>query len=167
MNGFILPLMFSGLGRSEQAAFLERIVPALLPAGNQQLTVTALMAQQQVKQQSRVDERLVAEAVTAARFTKAEDLDAFPTLQQKFASLSAAAKAKIFPPPPPPTARSFSLVSAITMAPLGSAAIAPTIPESDSDSGRDAVALELPRSMPSAIGSSNGGSWTISKRSKR
>jgi hypothetical protein len=99
MNGFILPLVFSGLGRSEQAAFLERITPALLPLGAERLTVEALMVQQQVKQQSRADERLVGEAVRAAKFTKVEDLDSFPTLKQKFASLSAAAKEKIFPPP--------------------------------------------------------------------
>ena len=103
MNGLILPLMLSGLDQTQRASFLERMVPALLPAGGQHLTLAAVMAEQQVKHQSKVDERLVGEAVTAAKFTKAEELDPFPTLQRKFAGLSAAAKARIFPPPPSPS----------------------------------------------------------------
>lgn len=102
MEGFILPLVLSGLGRQQRAAFLERMMPAMLPvSGGQRLTFTALIAEQQVKRQSQIEEQLVGEAVKAAKFTKAEDLAPFPTLQQKFASLSEAAKAKIFPPPAP------------------------------------------------------------------
>lgn len=99
MEPFILPLLISGLGRQQRAAFLERMMPAMLPVSDgQRLTVIALLAEQLVKRQSQTDEQLVAEAVKAAGFRKAEDLAPYPTLQQKFTSLSEAAKAKIFPP---------------------------------------------------------------------
>jgi hypothetical protein len=102
MENFLPLMMLSGLGRQERAAVLERMLPAMLPvSGGQRLTFTALMAEQQVKRQLQVEEQLVGEAVKAAKFTRAEELAPFPTLQQKFANLSAAAKAKIFPPPTP------------------------------------------------------------------
>ena len=97
----ILPLVLLGLKRQQRADFLERIVPAMMPAsGSQQLTLTALMVDQQVRRDARVDEQLIGEAVQAAGFTKAEDLAPFPTLQRKFDGLSDTAKAKVFPPPP-------------------------------------------------------------------
>jgi hypothetical protein len=100
MENFLPLMMLSGLGRQERAAVLERMLPAMLPvSAGQRLTFTALIAEQQVRRQLQVEEQLVGEAVKAARFTKAEDLAPFPTLQQKFANLSAAAKARIFPPP--------------------------------------------------------------------
>lgn len=92
-------LFMSGLRRSEQDAFLNRMLPMMLPLqGAQQETVTALMTVQQVHQQARVEKLMLEEAVHAAKFTAADQLAPFPTLQRKFNSLSAAEKAKIFPP---------------------------------------------------------------------
>jgi hypothetical protein len=99
MDYFLTMMMMSGLHGSERNAFLDRMLPTMLPLqGAQQQTVTALMAVQQVRKQARVEQRLVEEAVQAAKFTSADQLAPFPTLQQKFNSLSAAEKAKIFPP---------------------------------------------------------------------
>jgi hypothetical protein len=92
-------MLMSGLRGRERNEFLDGILPMMLPLPvAQQKTFTALMVEQKVRHQSRVDEQLVAEAISAAGFKKAEQLVPFPTLQQKFNSLSAAAKAKIFPP---------------------------------------------------------------------
>jgi hypothetical protein len=102
MDAFILPMLISGLGRQQRAAFLERMMPAMLPVPDgQRLTMTALMAEQQVKRQSQVDEQVVAEAVQAGKLTKADELAKYPTLQQKYLALSEAAKARIFPPTAP------------------------------------------------------------------
>jgi hypothetical protein len=96
---FLTMMLMSGLHGPERNEFLDRMLPTMLPLPvAQRQTFTALMAEQQVRHQSRVEEQLVAEAVGAGRFTKADELAKFPTLQQKFNSLSAAAKARIFPP---------------------------------------------------------------------
>jgi hypothetical protein len=92
-------MLISGLHGSERNEFLDRMLPAMLPIPvAQRQTFTALMAEQQVRRQTRVDEQLVEEAVRAAEFRDAEQLAPFPTLQQKFNSLSATAQARIFPP---------------------------------------------------------------------
>jgi hypothetical protein len=95
---YMTMMLMVGLRGPERNEFLNGMLPTMLPLPvAQQKTFTALMLEQKVRHQSRVEEQMVAEAVTAARFTKADQLAPFPTLQQKFNSLSAAAKAKIFP----------------------------------------------------------------------
>jgi hypothetical protein len=94
---YLTMMLMVGLRGPERNEFLNGMLPAMLPLPvAQQKTFTALMLEQKVRHQSRVDEQLVAEAISAAGFKKAEQLVPFPALQQKFNSLSAAAKAKVF-----------------------------------------------------------------------
>ena len=97
MDYFTMMLMV-GLRGPERNQFLNEMLPMMLPLPvAHQKTFTALMVEQKVRHQSRLDEQLVTEAVNAAGFKKADQLAPFPALQRKFNSLSAAAKANIFP----------------------------------------------------------------------
>jgi hypothetical protein len=99
MDAIILPLLLAELGGQQRAAVLERMLPVMLPVpGNQRVAFTALLAQQQVQREAQIDEQLVEEAVNAAKFKNRDQLNPFPTLAKTFASLSAAAQARIFPP---------------------------------------------------------------------
>jgi hypothetical protein len=89
-------MLMSGLRGPERNEFLDRMLPTMLPLPvAQKQTFTALMAEQQVHRQARAEEQLIAEAVRAGKFTTADQLAPYPTLQQKYNSLSAAAKARI------------------------------------------------------------------------
>jgi hypothetical protein len=89
-------MLMSGLHGPERNEFLNQVLPTMLrlPVVQRQ-TLTALMAERQVRLQSRVDEQLVREAVKAANFSTPDQLASFPTLQQKYNSLSDAAKERI------------------------------------------------------------------------
>jgi hypothetical protein len=108
MEGLILPLLLSRLGRPQRSAVMERVLPAILPLGGQRVMFTALLAEQQVKRQVETDHLMVKEAVAAAGFTEREDLDSSPTLLKAFDNLPPALQEGVFPAPPStePTTRS-------------------------------------------------------------
>ena len=101
-------MLMSGLHGAERNEFLNQVWPTVLrlPVVQRQ-TLTTLIAEQQVRLQSRVDEQLVREAVKAAEFSTPDELSPFPTLQQKYNNLSDAAKKRIIflPVPGADTAR--------------------------------------------------------------
>jgi hypothetical protein len=102
MNGYppLLPLILLTAGKSNQKALIKLVTPSLIPGSSAaRLLVATISARQQIESQTKREQTLVTEAITASKTGKLatpEDLATFPTLDAVFKTLPATVQSTIF-----------------------------------------------------------------------
>jgi len=96
---WLLPMfVISRVPKPSRAALAEQLLPMALPGpSSQRLALAAIGAERQLKRQALTEQRLVEDAIRAAKFTAAAQLAPFPALDGAFKRLPVAVQSAIFP----------------------------------------------------------------------
>lgn len=96
---WLLPMfVIATAPKPRRAALAEQILLAGIPGPPaQRLAIAAIGADQQVRRQALAEEQMLAEAVTALKLTKPDDLDKLPTFKAAYNRLPAARQKLVFP----------------------------------------------------------------------
>lgn len=107
---WLLPmLVIADVPRSQRAAIIEQLLPMTLPLPSAALfAVTAMNAERQLAQHLGIERQMLEEAVKAAGFKSASDLDAHPALKEAFERQPAEVQTALFRRSPSPAKASAS-----------------------------------------------------------
>jgi hypothetical protein len=96
---WLLPmLVISGVPQSQRAALVEQLLPIGLPLPNAvRLAMAAMNAEQQLRDKSTTERRMLEDAIAATGFKVPTDLDARPALKEAYDRQPPDVQAVLFP----------------------------------------------------------------------
>jgi hypothetical protein len=97
MDSWLLPVfLIAGVPKESRARLVEQLLPIALGPASQRLVIATISA----KRQALTEQRIVEQAIKAAKFENVAALALFPELEAAFKRLPAADQAVLFPASP-------------------------------------------------------------------